>query len=271
MEIFRAFKDGLYIASNSFETLWKHKKLILYLGIPIVIKSILDLIIYNLNVDPTGLKIPLLQKEPILVLIHIAETYSWGRYILLQSINFIFLAILILENIVLTYHTNKISHDKTSGIRKSFIACYHKIPRAISWAIITFIPLLFHNPVKNNIGNIIGIIIFLAWSILTTFVIQAITIDNMGIIKSVIRSILTITSLFIQYMGALFWIGLIIILSVTPFVILDTYVYPIYNFQFIVILSYTVATILSCVVPTTYTIAKTLLYQRYKIKKVPRL
>jgi len=267
MDIVSNFKNGLYLASNSFNILWRHKKLIIYLGIPIVIKSILDLLIYNLYVDPSSIKAPLLQKEPILLLIKIAETYGWGRYIMVQLINFIFLLIFIFESMVLTIHVNDIYLGKPTGVRKSFVTCGHHISKAITWTTIVFFPLLLQGYVKRPLPNLLALLFFLLWSLLTAFVIQAITIDKANIISSIKKSIIALRLIFVEYIGTLFWIGLIALLSATPFLLVDKFIYPMYPFQLITILSYTFATILSCVIPTTYIISKTLLYQHYKEKK----
>jgi len=263
MKVFQKFKNGLDIGSNSFQLLWKNKKLIIYLGIPVFIKSIIDLITYNLYIDPTALKIPLFQKKPVLMLIKMTESYSWGKYILLQSISFLCLILLLLGSILLTCHVSKIIQNSIISIKETVKACRTKIPRAILWAIIVFIPLLLQN-YSNNKAHYLVILAFSIWSILTAFVIQALSLDNTTIIQALKKSVLTVRSLFTQYIGAIFWIGLVTVLSITPFLILDKYIYLKYNSQILSILSYSVATLVSCIIPTAYTIAKTLLYTRYK-------
>jgi len=269
MVIFDRFKNGLYTASNSFNLLWKNKKLILYLGIPIFAKSILDIIIYNLNAAPEGFKVPFLHQSSIVFLVKITESYSWTGYLALTIINLIFLSILTIESVALTDHTYKIMKNKKIGFRQTFIECANKFKTAIVWAIVTFIPISINFVATNIFSNIfiirwLIVTLFITWSAITVFVIQAITIENLDLLKSIKKSFFTMKNIVIEFLGAIFWIGLIGLLTLLPFLILESL--KIQYVQTVLIFSYIIMLTLSCIIPTVYTITKTLLFLEAKTK-----
>jgi len=263
MVIFDNLKNGLYTASNSFNLLWKNKKLILYLGIPIFAKSILDIIIYNLHAAPSSFKTPFLHQASITFLIKLAESYNWIGYVALAMINVIFLLILTIASVALTDHTYKIIKKVKKGFRETLTESMHKFKIAILWAIITFIPISINFLATNMLPDavivrLLIVTLFVTWSAITVFVIQAITIKNLSIIPSIKKSFFTMKHMIIEFLGAILWIGLVGLIILLPTLILESI--KIYYVQTALIFSYILMTILSCLIPTVYTITKTLLF-----------
>jgi len=271
MTQYKKFLQGLYISASSFSILWKYKKLILYLGLPIITKSIMALIVYNLSVDPASFKMPFFTKEPILLLMKIAGSQNWISFATLFFINVTFLIIITIATIALTSHTDKIIQHKEISIKKVFSTVRkEKIKKAIIWSLIVFIPIVIKNYahtiafLNKKTISWIPIVVFVAWSLATAFVIQVIALENVSIIDAIKKSISTIKGIFTDYLGAIFWLGFITLFSLMPLVLLERYLIPRFKSQILVITAYIMIMIISCIIPTAYTISKTILYRYFK-------
>jgi len=271
LNIFRRFKDGLYAASNSFMLLWKNKQLIVYLGLPITIYSIIEIMAYNVYFKDSGIRFLNLYQKTINNILEVLANFGWGHYL---GIILIYLLIFTLANIALIYHTANILNYSQISIGKCIKLCYTKVKQAIIWAVIVLIPVILFYAFQNSIIEIetkylkvtYGIIIltfFLTWSLITTFVIPVIALDNLNLWQSIKKSVHVITYVLIEYIGGIFWIGLISLISAIPFIILERYIKPTACISIILIFSYTAIILFSCIISTTHTILKTLLLKYY--------
>ncbi len=184
------------------------------------------------------------------------------------------MAIITIESIALTDHTDKISQDEEISIKKTFSELSRdKIKRAIIWALVVFIPIIIKNYthkiafLNKRTISWLPILIFMAWSLATAFVVQVIALESFSIIKSIKKSISTIKIIFVDYLGALFWLGLVTLFSLIPLVLLERYIIPNFKSQIVSIILYTMITIISCIIPTAYIISKTILYRQFKDMK----
>lgn len=269
MTIIQKFKKGLSISSKSFSLIWNHKKLLVYLGIPVLLGTLAEILAYNIQPDSASICACFSQKDAIARILRLGTSHSFFHYILIIFVSFFYLAIVTFQSIALTNHTYTICKKEKKGIKEIIKSCIPKIKTAIIWTIFTLIPIVTFHMInaqieKNNsifsqlFYAIIIFAIFTIWSLITAFVIQTITIENANIKLAIKKSISAIKKLFFQYLGVIFWIGLIALLSATPFLILERFINTIY------ILSIPLILIIYCVISSAYVISKTLLYLEFK-------
>ena len=259
------FKNGLNIAYSSFGILWENKKLLIYLGIPILAGALVETLAYNLQVGACCVGVSLSQKDAIARILRIASSYNWLRYINIILLYFLYLAILTFENIALTYHTRKIKKQEPVSIRKTFAACFPKLKIALLWTSCILIPIVTFYILNTHIQKTSSVFlqffyasalfaVFASWSLITAFVVQIIALENMEIIDAIRKSFYTIKQIFFEYLGALFWIALISALSAIPYIILAEYLHNIYLISIPLVLA------TYCFITSAYTVSKALLY-----------
>jgi len=269
--IFAKFKNGLNIAYSSFALLWENKKLLIYLGIPILAGALVEILAYNLQTSACCLGVSFSQKDTIARILKSAGSYNWFRYLNVIVLYFLYLAALTFENMVLTYHTWKIKQQEPISIRRAFAACFPKLKMALIWATCILIPIVTFYVLNDHIQKASSVFlqlfyttvlfsIFASWSLVTAFVIQIITLENLGIVDAIKKSFSMIQRTFFEYLGALFWISLITGLCAIPFLILERYLHTIY------LVSIPLVLITYCFITSAYTVSKTLLYVHDKSK-----
>jgi len=265
INIITKFKNGLNIAYSSFGILWEHKKLLIYLGIPILTGTLVEILAYNLQAGACCVGVSLSQKDAIARILRTASSYNWLHYMNVIFLYFLYLAILTFENLALTYHTWKIKNQKPASIRTTFKACFPKLKKALLWTSCILIPIVTFYILNAYIQKTPSVFlqffytstlftVFASWSLITAFVIQIIALENEGIIDAMHKSLSTIKQTFFEYLGALFWIALISALSAIPFIILEKYLHNIY------LISIPLVLITYCFITSAYTVSKTLLY-----------
>ncbi|MFC1843145.1 hypothetical protein ACFLYU_05810 [Candidatus Dependentiae bacterium] len=265
MALFKRFQKGFETATKSFSILWEHKKLLIYLGIPIVLGVLVEILIYNIKLDPSSICTSFSQKDAIARILKLDTSYSWLRYMSVIFAYFIYLAIVTLANMSLTKHTYAICKKERIGLRKIVTWAISKIKLAIIWTFFMHIPIITFHMINSHILKspsllaksfyaLITLSIFVTWSIITLFVIQAIAIDNAGVKAAIKSSILSVKKIFSEYLGAMLWIVLTGTIFTIPFIVLERFVNAIYFFAIPMVL------LIYCYISSTYTVSKTLLY-----------
>jgi len=263
--IFIKFKNGINIAYSSFAMLWENKKLLIYLGIPILAGALVEILAYNLQASSCYLGVSFSQKEAIARILQVAGSYNWLHYLSVILLYFLYLAALTFESMALTYHTWKLKIREPIGIRKTFIACFSKLNVALIWTACILVPIVTFYIINAYIQKTssaflqlfyttILFAIFASWSLITAFVIPIITLENLDIVNAIKRSFSIIIDIFFEYLGAIFWIFLISILSAIPFIILERYLHNIYLISIPLVLT------TYCFITSAYTSSKAFLY-----------
>lgn len=273
--IYIKFKNGLDIASKSFNILLKNKKLLLYFGLPLIIFAIIETLTYNIQkCSISGCITPLLQDLPDnieIILKKFGTSTSWLKF---TSIIFVYLThitTITIAKMAITFHTNNIQKNNNLDFNCALSLFKQKIKSGIMWTTFILLPIATFTIISSYsqkdttpfIHLFYTTIIFsisIAWSLVTAFVIQAITIEDLSIFMSIKKSILTIRAIFFEYLGAMFWVALIGGISSLPFIFLDQFINKAtYNYITIIIIL-----VIYCIITSAYEVSKTLLYNNFK-------
>jgi len=266
VNLYNKFKKGLLTAASSFSLIWKNKKLLVYLGIPILAHIILEILIHNINFD---LSCFFSQKNLVIRMFKMAGPYKLLNYIRIIFVYLAHLAIMNFGYIALTHHTSMLCKKKKVSVKDAIIAALNRIKTALIWTLFLLIPTVTfyaintcNQKIESSFTQILYIIFISAllatWSLVTSFVIQSITINSLGVIASIRKSIQIIKNVFLEFLGTIFWLGLIGILSATPFMLLEKYANKFY------LITIPLALLIYCTITSAYTVAKTLLYLDFK-------
>ncbi len=261
MNFVKQFQAGMTIGLKSFGLLWKHKKLIVYIGVPIIIGITLELIVYNLFFfTPTNSAIFMRG-----IMVNIWSTFGWTKHLGLLITQMIKFFVIIFAVAALTHHTSQLLHRRVTSIKKSINACLPKLKQIIVWAALSTFFFLIINQIDSIvttskeltlslIATCIGITLRAMWSLSTLFVIPIIVLSTKPLIPSIKKSVSITKNLFSYYCGALTWLGIIGILSYTPFLLFKT--------QSVLAQTsvYALLALVRCILSTTHTIIKTKLY-----------
>jgi len=265
VEFTKRFKLGLDVGLVSFGLLWKNKKLSIYIGTPILIGILIELITFNIfHFAPAGATIFLHG-----IMARIWESFGWSRYIGLLLTEFVKQSATIFASVALTYHVVKIIKRSKASIRRSIILSFAKIKPIVTWSAISTISFFFIHSFDRVTFASVGtpgylstilwsITIRVTWSLATLFVITRIALEEYPLKKIVIDSPTTTKKMFPEYLGAILWVALIGALAFLPFVLFQV------KNQLVLTLSYVVITLIGITLSTVHTILKTILYRQYK-------
>lgn len=223
MTVVQRFKSGLNYGLNSFGILFKHPRLLLYLGAPILLGITFELIIYNLFFF-SGANTSLFVDG---ITMHIWSTFGWARHIGIFVTSAIRLFTTIFATVALMNHVDALMQ----GQQSSFVQCIKKAgslwKQIVAWSLIatTFFTLI--NPVDEIINTshcascyrlafFVSASLRLAWSLLTAFVVSCIALENMPLSHNIMVAPRITKKIFFEFLGGLCWLGLIIILGTTP-------------------------------------------------------
>ena len=265
MDFAKRFKAGLDVGLNSFGLLWQHKRLILYMGAPILLGIAFELIIYNLFSFSSSS--PALFAQGIMM--RIWGTFGWIRHLGIVLTQVIRLFVTIFAAVALTHHAAHILKGHNVSIRQTIAACTPKLRQIIIWSVIAVAFFFVIHQVdaiaSGSVGTpfyllaaFVGISSRIIWSLATLFVVTGIALEQLSL-KHIIKTSPSITKkFFAEYLGAMFWIGLVGILAFTPFLLVRL------QSPFTQTVVYIILAFAGCVLSTVHTILKTILYQSYK-------
>jgi len=260
MESARRFQTGLTVGLKSFDLLWKHKKLIFYFGAPMLAGVIAKLFIHNFfffSPSDTTLFVQGMVSR-------MWETYGWAKHIGVFLTKLILLLVVTFAAVALTHHTFAIIKKRKSGIRRSIKACIPKLDRIALWTVIlTLVYFLIHHidmfflPMYHNwMAAIVPIFARIVWWIPMLFVIPALALDEKPLSELIKKSPQITKKMFYEYLGAIFWIGLIGLLAFIPI-----WLFLMNKAPFIVV--HALVQLIFYVCATVHAILKTILYQQY--------
>lgn len=265
MTVYRKCKKGLLIAASSFNLLWTHKKFLVYFGIPLIMHIILEILVYNMHFASSCF---LTQKNLLFRTFETIGPYKFLYFLKILFASFLHLAAINIGAIALSYHTSVSYKKENISIRSTFLSTFKQAKTILFWTICLLIPTItfytintYNLKIASSFAQLLYIIFILVllamWSLVSSFVIQAIAIDNLGVVAAIRKSIIIIKHIFLEFIGALFWIGLIGMLSAMPFILLEKYTNKFY------LITIPLALLIYCTITSAYTVAKTVLYLDY--------
>ncbi|TET06868.1 hypothetical protein E3J79_00720 [Candidatus Dependentiae bacterium] len=267
-------KTGIYLASNSFAFLWKHKILLLYLAVGIGTYLLMQMISYNVGGCDIFLITDIQGVGPLF------DLSRWHHYLWLLILTFIYIFLSTFVTVCLIYHVNQLLRYKKVTIKETVMHVAKKLQLILVWSIIitvlayliqltsSFIlqPKQFFNPLMLLI-SVLG----LAWTLITFMVLPIIAIERTTIAETFKESKNIVIALLPEIIAGELWIILIALLAMIPFaipILLLQMNWQIPNFL-ILIITFLIFTIW-WVISTVHVIFKTTMYNYY-IKPIKEL
>jgi len=265
MNLIQRFKHGLDVGLRSFGLLQEHKKLLFYLGTPIILGIIIELVALNLSphfISSTGLF-----TQGIMV--KFWETFGWTKHLGLFLTEMIKLFVIIFFSVSLTDHVIRIMKHETSSIKNSIHVAFSKLRLIALWALASTLFFVLVNQIDTIMNTtketpsyilalIVSLISRITWSLATIFIIPIITLKTLSTVKTIRTSIDTTKKCLIEYLGAIAWIVLIWLLGFAPFLLFQ------FQGKLFQTVMYAALALLGCIISTTHSILKTDLYLKYK-------
>lgn len=284
-KIFLRFLAGITIAYKSLQLLYKNKRLYLFFILPVIL-ILTEKILVKIKYLPTNSLSIIKKFGEFYTTSHNGFTcikiYNNWLYVMAGFCIFIFIAITTLSVILVTKITNNIQKKEDYKITKFINIFISKINSWLAWAVISFIfiygPTIIFSIYKTEpkISYVVNSLISLGFLFATSFVIQAIALDNLGIYKALKKSIKTIYNVFFEYLGIMFFISIIsgifwfIFQTLTVFLFASGVV-PNGKVGFYEIILYGIFTIIAAIeaqiIIFMYDISKTLLYNNFESKE----
>jgi len=263
MNVIKQFKDGLNVGLFSFGFLWKHKSLILYLSIPKLIGIIISLTVYNLF---------FVSPPKVALILHgamnkVLEKFGGMQHIILLLVEVVTILVTIFATAALTHHVFALLKKRKAGIIRSLQETQKKLKPILIWSVISAIVfflihktdlLAYPHPDSECKLLFAGIAITarVVWSLPFLFVIPLIALQEKPLLKIVKKSPQIIKKMFIQYCGALSWVGLITLLAITPLYLIYPQQLSASGIQHILMATITFS------IATAHGILKTVLYKK---------
>lgn len=223
MVIRQRIQNGLTLAANSFLMLWHHKKLLVYLLIPVLLNlkfgvhSAYDFVYALISRGAPSSFMPVIK--------------AMGKAIIAD-----------LGIACLSVHTFSFLEHQTSSVRATLRTVMHRAPVIITWSLIAGLIIylslsglhLLHNYCENigwvkyvasldvtiNPAGVLQAIFGVLWIIKVFFMIQILALEELSIIESFKASWALSRAHILEIIGGEFWIGLIWFLSMLPFMII---------------------------------------------------
>lgn len=250
------FKNGLYMATQSFSMIWYQKKLLFYFGIPAFITFFVRLLFQQESFKNFYQLMPSIVR----VLAFMAPA-----------------AITTFFTVALIYHAAKIMNGQQSTIKQSLYQCFGKLSDIFAWMLPSICVQLLIAYVAVYEGPFFGLIalgifmLLLLWGLYTFFVLPLITFKKQSLLASIKDSTKMAKESLPEIMGGEFWFILVVMLTAAPLIIYGVATArhafdPIFNF----IVIFTSEIIINACISTAHTIFKTMLYLE-QAKKHPEL
>ena len=250
------FKNGLYMATQSFSMIWYQKKLLLYFGVPAFITFFVRL---------------LFQQDSF-------KTFYQSWPSIIRVLAFMSpAAITTFFTVALIYHAAKTMHNQQTTIKQSLSHCFAKLSSILAWMLpsvgvqllIAYIA-VYEGPLFGLIALCI-IISLLLWGLYTFFVLPLITFKDQSLFENIGESAKIAKQSIPEIMGGELWFIIVVMLTAAPLIMYGIATArhafdPTFNF----IVIFTSEIIINACIATAHTIFKTMLYLEHA-KKHPEL
>ena len=276
MRIQERFRNGMYMASNSFAMLWLHPKLLIYLGMAAIVYFFAQVLVYNMPVvgfagDGLTLFIGMQGLQYSLI-----QFTHWIFHSALVLVTFAYVFIITFLHVCLIRHTLAILYEdaERARIRVVISKSWASRGRIVAWSILfTFISLVlriiaistYTSTATFSLGLVAVIALVVSWSFATFFVLPIIAVHNGSIWRAIRTSYKMVKDLMVEIIGAECWISLIAILTFIPLSIIVHVLGKGSSFGFMVVsLIATLATVFAgYIILSVQTVLKTKLYYYY--------
>jgi hypothetical protein len=262
MTLIRRFKSGLNYGLNGFGLLWKQPILLVYLSIPVLLGVTIELILYNLFFFSASASNLFIDG----IMMHIWANSGWIRLIGIFLTDTIRLFVTIFAAAALIHHVNHIMRGERATISHCLRKTLPKTKTIFLWALSATIFFVLIHPVDQIIMNgscsschrlafTISAIARIAWSLATAFVVVCITLESLPLRQIMRMAPLITKKMLLEYLGGLCWLGLVIILGMTPILLIH------FTSPTAQTLMYIIMTMGSCILSTVYVILQVTLYR----------
>lgn len=214
------FKNGLYLAADSFVMLYNHPVLLSYYAILLMLYCIIFIIAYNI----IGYHTPFLTvssefeipSQNLLTEIIPAT----GGLIYIGLLFSIFLNIFLRSylGVALIKHAYDLLKGNPASVSHSLAYAYQKWAMVAKWALLVTGVTFFAKVVSLLPGNAYALFaiistLLLLWSMITFFILPIITLQHKSVLQSVKTSAEYMTHTIIEVCGGLLWVGLLLFLA----------------------------------------------------------
>lgn len=220
------FKDGLYIAADSFVMVYQHPALLSYYAILLLLSFASLIIAYNIGCHThfLGLSCELeIHAHKLLAELSSMESILYSTVLFSILFNIFLRSFL---GVALVKHAYTILNSSTTSIRQSLHHAQKHLFIIIKWALCVMTVTLLARSISllplhaYMIFSLTSAILFV-WSLTTFFILPIISLQHQSIIKSVQTSSLYIYHTIITVCGGLLWIGMFLLLSLATLALLD--------------------------------------------------
>jgi len=227
MSMSERFRNGMYMASNSFAMLWDHPVLLVYLGVAALVYLLVQLLVYNIPMigfagDELTIFIGMQGLQYSLL-----EFSQWLYQGFLVILTFMYVFVITFLHICLIRHTLAIIYDdmgkaKISAVLRKSVT---SLGRITIWSFIfTGISLVlriiaistYSSKATFSLGLILVITMVACWALTTFFVLPIIAVHDIGIWRALKTSFKMVKTLLIEIIGAQSWMALISLLTFIP-------------------------------------------------------
>lgn len=208
-EVLTRFKNGIYMATQSFTMLWQQKQLLLYLALPIAFDFVINSLLYCAqNSIPHA---PLIAQVVVAFCVTIPLVYLTAA---------------------LLHHTAHIMQGETTTFSESVTAIKEKFAPIATWIClmiltelaITMLPLLIAQiPYTGwlNVGiSIILVLALAAWLFYSFFVLPLIVFNDYTFIDTLKQSGRMVYTFWVQILAGEAWFGIVILIITIPLMLI---------------------------------------------------
>lgn len=276
MNTIARFKSGMYMAAQSlFMLITAEKKLLFYFGVPALISLAIKVYTYNVFVIPMDSPLEIMGFTKKFVT-NVITDHEMVSFALIALINFATTFAMVFFNIALVHHIAHIIQGDTTTFLEAFKSSFSKKKNVLSWVLITLgLELACQFAEETNMA-FLGLILLLfigLFYLATLFVVPLIALKHDNLRPIVAESGFVTRTNLVEIMGGVFWLALMIALTVTPFALLwklsgaaivekmlsNPGLYPKALFVGIFISEI----VLRCITVTAFSIFKVMIYQHH--------
>ncbi len=239
MTLYNRLVDGTNLVAESFLLLWQRKSLIAYTAIPMALLFGLQLLTQLIFPAATAEKLEVLFDIDTLAT-RLLDSFSIVHYSAAFIINFLNITLLSFFYAALVYHVVHILQHKETTMRTTLQATYAKLRQIVEWSLISAVitmllqlpsiagasfSIILQGQASTSLSLLIPVaailvIVSIAWSLLTLFVVPLIAVENINLLAAINLSIKLIRAAFIEVVGGIFWIGVVMVISSVIFAVL---------------------------------------------------
>ncbi len=213
------FKNGLYLAADSFVMLYNHPVLLSYYALLLMLYCIIFIVSYNIIGCHTSFLTISSEFEIPSKNLLTEVIPATGGLIYIGLLFSIFLNIFLRSylGVALIKHTHDLLKDNPASVRHSLAYAYRKWAMVAKWALlvtsVTFVAKVI-SLLPSNAYALFATVstLLLLWSMITFFILPIITLQHKSVLQSVKTSADYMRHTIVKVCGGLLWIGILLFL-----------------------------------------------------------